>query len=54
MIPSYHMNKKHWNTLVFAKSLPASLVTELIVHSYELVVKGLPAKLRNLLSGGDD
>ena len=54
IIPGYHMNKKRWNTLVFDESLPASLVTELIGHSYELVVKGLPAKLRNLLSGGDD
>jgi predicted DNA-binding protein (MmcQ/YjbR family) len=54
IISGYHMNKKHWNTLVFDKSLPASLVTELVGHSYELVVKGLPAKLGNPSSGGDD
>ena len=54
IIPGYHMNKEHRNTLVFDESLPASLVTELIGHSYELVEKGLPARLSNLLSGGDD
>lgn len=54
IIPGWHMNKKHWNTLVLDESLPADLVSELIEHSYDLVVKGLPAKLRNSLSGGDD
>jgi predicted DNA-binding protein (MmcQ/YjbR family) len=39
--PGYHMNKKHWNTLVFDGSLPAELVAELIDHSYELVVNSL-------------
>ena len=54
IIPGWHMNKKHWNTLVLDESLPADLVSELIEHSYDLVVEGLPAKLRNSLSGGDD
>ena len=48
--PGYHMNKKHWNTLVLDESLPGELVSELIHHSYDLVVKGLPAKLRNTLT----
>ena len=51
IIPGYHMNKKHWNTLVLDESLPAPLVSELIEHSYQLVVKGLPAKLRKSLEG---
>jgi predicted DNA-binding protein (MmcQ/YjbR family) len=42
IIPGYHMNKRHWNTLVLDGSLPSSLVRELIDHSYELVVKSLP------------
>ncbi|MDA7888719.1 MmcQ/YjbR family DNA-binding protein [Akkermansiaceae bacterium] len=49
IIPGYHMNKKHWNTLVLDESLPASLVSELIGHSYDLVVQGLPAKARKSL-----
>ncbi|MES2923442.1 MAG: MmcQ/YjbR family DNA-binding protein [Verrucomicrobiota bacterium] len=42
IIPGYHMNKRHWNTLVLDGSLPAKLVRELIDHSYELVVASLP------------
>lgn len=46
----YHMNKKHWNTLAFDGSLPKKLIEELITHSYELVVAGLPKKQREELS----
>ncbi|RYD40841.1 MAG: MmcQ/YjbR family DNA-binding protein [Verrucomicrobiaceae bacterium] len=42
VLPGYHMNKKHWNTIVLDGSLPGKLVREMIDHSYELVVKGLP------------
>jgi len=37
IVPGYHMNKRHWNTLVMDGTLPPSLVRELIDHSYELV-----------------
>ena len=49
--PGYHMNKKHWNTLVLDGSLPTELVRELVIHSWDLVVAGLPkAKRTNLQS----
>lgn len=35
---AYHMNKKHWNSVIVNGYLPDSLVTELIDHSYDLVV----------------
>jgi predicted DNA-binding protein (MmcQ/YjbR family) len=38
IIPGYHMNKKHWNTIILDGSLPSSLILELIDHSYDLVV----------------
>jgi predicted DNA-binding protein (MmcQ/YjbR family) len=44
--PGYHMNKKHWNTLSTDGSVPPSLFFELIDHSYNLVVNGLPKKER--------
>ncbi|MDB4435985.1 MmcQ/YjbR family DNA-binding protein [Akkermansiaceae bacterium] len=46
ILPGYHMSKKHWNTLILDGSLPASLVTELIAHSYDLVVAGITKKQR--------
>ena len=42
VIPGYHMNKRHWNTLILDGSLPSKLVKELIDHSYDLVVASLP------------
>lgn len=44
--PGYHMNKKHWNTLVLDGSVPTALIRELIDHSYELVMGSLPKKRR--------
>lgn len=50
IIPGYHMNKRHWNTLILDGSLPAGLVKELIRHSYDLVFASLPKKTRETLS----
>ncbi len=49
ILPGYHMNKKHWNTVIFEGLLPGELQRELVLHSYDLVVKGLPRKLRDEL-----
>lgn len=40
IMPGYHLNKKHWNTLVLAGQLPWEEVQGLIRHSYELVTGG--------------
>ena len=48
IISGFHMNKKHWNT-VEINSLPRDLIIELIDHSYDLVVQGMPKKLREKL-----
>jgi predicted DNA-binding protein (MmcQ/YjbR family) len=44
--PAYHMNKRHWNTLDMDGSLPEDLVRELIDHSYDLIMRRLPASTR--------
>ena len=44
--PGYHMNKKHWNTVILDGSLSKKLILEMIDHSYDLVLKSLPIKLR--------
>lgn len=46
VVPGFHMNKKHWNTVNFESGLPEKLLEELIMHSYDSVVKGMPIKLR--------
>ena len=47
--PGYHMNKRHWNTLVLDGSLKPKLVKELIDHSWDLVVSGMTKKQRKML-----
>ncbi|MEU8944182.1 MmcQ/YjbR family DNA-binding protein [Streptomyces sp. NPDC048489] len=42
VIPGYHMNKRHWNTVTADGELPDRLVRELVEDSYDLVVAGLP------------
>lgn len=48
----FHMNHKHWNTVDLRGSVDDQLIRELIQHSYELVVKGLPKKLKDELAAG--
>ena len=50
IIPGYHMNKKHWNTVDFEGALHSSMLKELIDHSYECVLKGLSKKQKDLWS----
>jgi predicted DNA-binding protein (MmcQ/YjbR family) len=47
--PGWHMNKKHWNTVMLDGSLPPKLIRELVEHSYQLVVDALPKKAREAL-----
>lgn len=44
ILPGYHMSKKHWNTVMIDGSVDDQLLIELIDHSYNLVVAGLPKK----------
>lgn len=46
IIPGYHLNKRHWNTLVLDGSISEREIRGLIDHSYELVYKSLPRKKR--------
>lgn len=46
--PGYHMSKVHWNTVTL-DGLSKSFISELIDHSYELVMSSLPKKLREAL-----
>jgi predicted DNA-binding protein (MmcQ/YjbR family) len=49
VIPGYHMNKKHWNTVYIDGFLSDETICSFIDHSYNLVCKSLPKKLQNEL-----
>ena len=47
VLPGYHMNKKHWNTIeVWQGELNTKQLEDLVNHSYELVCNSLPKKLK--------
>jgi predicted DNA-binding protein (MmcQ/YjbR family) len=37
VLPGYHLNKKHWNTIILTGQLPWEEVQALVRHSYDLV-----------------
>lgn len=40
----FHMSKKHWNSVIIENNLSNKFIKELIDHSYNLVIKGMPKK----------
>lgn len=49
VIPGYHMNKKHWNTVILDGSVPDEEIERMVDHSYALVVKSLKVVERRAL-----
>jgi predicted DNA-binding protein (MmcQ/YjbR family) len=47
--PGYHMNKRHWNTVILDGSLTDQTVKDMIEDSYDLVVSGLPQSSQRAL-----
>jgi predicted DNA-binding protein (MmcQ/YjbR family) len=50
--PAYHANKRYWNSVDLDGTIAADDLTEMIEHSYELVVAGLPRSVRADLQRG--
>ena len=46
VVPGYHMNKRHWNTILMDGSVSDALVIQWIDDSYNLVAVKLPKKLQ--------
>ncbi|MCW3091890.1 MAG: hypothetical protein JWP81_2959 [Ferruginibacter sp.] len=40
VLPGYHMNKKHWNTIIVDGALSKTQIFEMVDDSYKLVSKG--------------
>ena len=55
VIPGFHMSKKHWNTVIMEDCvIEEDLILKMIDHSYDLVVKGLPKKVKAELAKLED
>ena len=46
VIPGYHMNKKHWNTIVMDGKVSPKLVKQWIDHSYDLILASMTKKVK--------
>ncbi|MCX2794740.1 MmcQ/YjbR family DNA-binding protein [Microbulbifer thermotolerans] len=49
VLPGYHMDKKHWNTVLFDGSVPDGEIERMMDKSYGLVVRGLRKAERQTL-----
>ena len=49
IIPGYHLNKEHWNTISLDGTVTPELFKEMIDESYRLIVISLPKKKQNEL-----
>jgi predicted DNA-binding protein (MmcQ/YjbR family) len=47
--PGYHLNKRHWNTVLCDGSLPDEMVRDMVEDSYDLIVAAMPATVRERL-----
>jgi predicted DNA-binding protein (MmcQ/YjbR family) len=54
VIPGYHLNKRHWNTVIVDGSLTDRTVCDMIEDSYDLVVSKLPRADRRALGWTGD
>lgn len=50
VVPGFHMNKKHWNSIRTTGNLPDHLIKQWIRDSYDLVVARLPKRIREVFS----
>jgi predicted DNA-binding protein (MmcQ/YjbR family) len=49
VLPGYHLNKRHWNTVVLDGSLPDGMIADMIEDSYDLIVSKLSRDRRRAL-----
>jgi predicted DNA-binding protein (MmcQ/YjbR family) len=54
VLPGYHLNKRHWNTVIIDGSIPEQTITDMMEDSYDLVVSGLPSSRRRALGWEPD
>ena len=54
VLPGYHLNKRHWNTVIIDGSMPEQTIRDMIEDSYDLVVSRIPPSRRRALGWEPD
>lgn len=47
VIPGYHQNKEHWNTIILDGTIPEEDIKRMLAESYDLIAKGNKKKSKN-------
>lgn len=47
VLPGYHMNKIHWNTVILDNTVPSKETLKMVDDSYDLIVKAFPKKKKD-------
>ncbi|HCQ30008.1 MAG TPA: MmcQ-like protein [Flavobacteriales bacterium] len=50
ILPGYHMNKKHWNSVSTNGNINDEMLHSLIRHSYQLVYDKLPKRVKQTIA----
>ena len=54
VLPGYHLNKGHWNTVIFDGSLTDQMIKDMVEDSYDLGVSTLSRARQEALDGRPD
>ena len=54
VIPGYHLNKRHWNTVIIDGSLGEQTICDMVEDSYDLIVSTLSRARRRALAWRGD
>ena len=46
IVPGYHLNKRHWNTVTLDGSVSDSMVRDMVEDSYDLIAAAMPRAVR--------
>jgi len=49
VVPGYHMNKRHWNTIMLDGSIPQGELERMMDNSFLLVIRGMPRNRRPVI-----
>ncbi|MDR2425017.1 MAG: MmcQ/YjbR family DNA-binding protein [Prevotellaceae bacterium] len=52
IIPGYHLNKKHWSSVLLSGDVPDQVLKQMLDESYELIFNALSQKIRKAVSSG--
>ena len=54
IVPGWHMNKRHWNTVALESDVPDELIAALVEISHGLVLNSLTRRARLLIAAEGD